>query len=234
VDAAEKHVAEFLHRRGHSFSHEPDGNIPPDFLVDDRIAVEVERLIKYHESEIETGRTIAETAIPLWLYIEKLTLELGPPTHDASWDLSYSIRRPVDWKKLKRDLKQQLLAFRNGGSHQKTVLNVVPNFKLEIRPAPRAHETFFVVLRRSDQDEGGFWFDDIERSATICIANKTRKIEGCRSKYSAWWLVLVDFIAHGLGDRDVEQFKSQVSVPHSGWDKVIVLSPHDPTRFFEI
>jgi hypothetical protein len=132
VDAAEKHVAEFLRRRGHSFSHEPDGNIPPDFVVDDRIAVEVERLIKYHESEIETGRTIAETAIPLWLYIEQLTLELGPPTHDASWDLSYSIRRPIDWRKLKRDLKQQLLAFRNGGSHQKTVLNVVPNFKLPV------------------------------------------------------------------------------------------------------
>jgi hypothetical protein len=47
-----------------------------------------------------------------------------------------------------------------------------------------------------------------------------------------WWLVLVDFIAYGLDDLDVQQFKSQVSIPHPGWDKVIVLNPSDATRFF--
>jgi hypothetical protein len=231
MDTAEKHVAEFLCRRGHSFKHEPDGNIPPDFLVDDFIAVEVQRL-----SQTETGRTTThlKTAIQLRRYVNKLALELGRPTHGASWTLNYSFRRPINLKKLKRDLKRQLRAFRDGGTHQETCLKIGNNFKLEIRQAPRARETFFVVLRCSDQDAGGFWFDEIKRSATICIANKTRKIEGCRSKYSVWWLVLVDFIAYGLGDLDVQQFKSQVSVPHSGWDKVIVLSPDDPTRFFEI
>jgi hypothetical protein len=231
VDTAEKHVAEFLRRRGHTFSHEPDGNIPPDFLVDDRIAVEVQRLI-----QTETGRTttLAETAIPLWRSLKKLTLELGPPTDGVSWCLYYRFRRPIGLKKLKRDLKRQLLAFRDGGSHHKTILNVGDNFKLEIRPAPRARKTFFVMLGSSDQDGGGFLFDEIKRSATICIAGKTGKIKKYRAKYSVWWLVLVDFIANGLDDLDVRQFKSQVSIPHSGCDKVIVLSPGDPTRFFEI
>jgi hypothetical protein len=156
VDTAEKHVAEFLRRRGHTFSHEPDGNIPPDFLVDDRIAVEVQRLI-----QTETGRTttLAETAIPLWRSLKKLTLELGPPTDGVSWCLYYRFRRPIGLKKLKRDLKRQLLAFRDGGSHHKTILNVGDNFKLEIRPAPRARKTFFVMLGSSDQDGGGFLFD---------------------------------------------------------------------------
>jgi hypothetical protein len=231
VDTAEKHVAEFLRRRGHSFKPEPDGNIPPDFLVDDLIAVEVQRL-----SQTETGRTTThlETAIPLWRHVKKLTLEMGPPTHGASWYLYYRFRRPINLRKLKGDLKRHLLAFRDAASHQKTILNVGDNFKLEIHPAPRARETFFVMLGSSDQDGGGFLFDQIERSATTCIAKKTGKIEKYRAKYSVWWLVVVDFIAYGLDDLDVQQFKTQVSIPHWGWDKVIVLSPDDPTRFFEI
>jgi hypothetical protein len=231
VDRAEKHVAEFLRRRGHTFKHEPDGRIPPDFLVDDRIAVEVQRLIQ----ESGTGHTtLAETAIPLWLNVKKLALELGPPTLGACWCLYYRFQRPITLKKLMRDLKLQLVAFRDGGSHKKTILNVGNNFKLEIRPAPRAHETFFVMLGSSDQERGGFLFDEIKRSATICIDKKTGKIKKYRAKYSVWWLVLVDFIAYGLDDLDVQQFKSQVSIPHPGWDKVIVLNPSDATRFFEI
>jgi hypothetical protein len=228
VDAAEKHVAEFLRRRGHTFSHEPDGNIPPDFFVDDHIAVEVQRLIKR-----ETGRatTLAPKDIRLRCYIKALTLELGRPTHGASWDLSYRFHRPINLTKLKPRLKQELLAFRDGESHQKKVLNVGPNFKLEILPASRPRETFFVMLGTSDQDRGGFIFDDIERSANYCIADKTTKI---RAKYSVWWLVLVDYIACGLDDSDIQEFKSQVSISHPGWNKVIVLNPRDPTRFFEI
>lgn len=145
MDTAEKHVAEFLRRRGHTFSHEPDGNIPPDFLVDDRIAVEVQRLIK---TETEGTTTLAETAIPLWRNLKKLTLELGPPTHGASWYLYYRFRRPIELKIL-RDLKRQLLAFRDGGSHHKTILKVGDKFKLEIHPAPLARETFFVMLGSS-------------------------------------------------------------------------------------
>jgi hypothetical protein len=56
----------------------------------------------------------------------------------ASWYLYYRFRRPIDLKMLNRDLKRQLLAFRDGGSHHKTILNVGDNFKLEIHPAPRA------------------------------------------------------------------------------------------------
>jgi hypothetical protein len=230
VDRAEKHVAEFLRRRGHTFDHEPDGNIPPDFLVDKHIAVEVQRLI-----QTETGTTtLAETAIPLSLYLKKLTLESGAPTHGASWYLYYRFCRPIDLKKLKPDLKRQLDAFREGGIHEKKILNVGDSFKLEIYPAPHPRETFFVMMGCSDQDGGGFLFDEIRQSATNCIANKTDKIKQYRAKYSVWWLVFVDFIAYWLDDSEVEQFKSDVSIPHPGWDKVIVLHPTDPTRFFEI
>jgi hypothetical protein len=90
------------------------------------------------------------------------------------------------------------------------------------------------VMGRSDQDGGGFIFDELKRSATICIENKTRKISKCRPKYSVWWLVLVDFIGHGLNASEIQEFKSQVSIPHPAWDKVIVLDSTDATRFFEI
>jgi hypothetical protein len=48
-----------------------------------------------------------------------------------------------------------------------------------------------------------------------------------------WWLVLVDRIAYGLDDTDIRQFKREVSIAHD-WDRVIVVDPNNPTRFFDV
>jgi hypothetical protein len=140
VDTGEKYVAKFLRHQGHTFIHEPDGNIPPDFLVDGRIAVEVQRLIQ--KEKTEGAANLTETDIPLRRYLDELIVELGPPTHGASWYLYYRFRRPIYIGRIKQDLKRQLLEFRDSGNNQKkTVLHVAPNFKLEIHRAPRARKT---------------------------------------------------------------------------------------------
>ena len=45
MDDSEARIAAYLAHRGFTdVVYEPDGNVPPDFLVDGRIAVEVRRL----------------------------------------------------------------------------------------------------------------------------------------------------------------------------------------------
>ena len=58
-------------------THEPDGNVPPDFLIDGRIAVEVRRL-NQNEAVANGHRGLEETAIPLNARLRKLLASLGP------------------------------------------------------------------------------------------------------------------------------------------------------------
>jgi hypothetical protein len=51
MDPTERLVAEFLAEQGYTnIVHEPDGNFPPDFLVNGHIAVEVHRLNQNHDT----------------------------------------------------------------------------------------------------------------------------------------------------------------------------------------
>ena len=56
---SERIVADFLVRRGYAdVRYEPDGNVPPDFLVDDRIAVEAGVLNQHHVFAREAWKSL--------------------------------------------------------------------------------------------------------------------------------------------------------------------------------
>ena len=80
MDKSEEVANSYLVHLGfESIVFEPDGNVPPDFLVDARIAVEVRRL---NQNEVtESGfQSLEEVAIPLQMRIGKLLASLGPAT----------------------------------------------------------------------------------------------------------------------------------------------------------
>jgi hypothetical protein len=102
MDASEAIVEKLLRNIGYtSVVFEPDGNIPPDFLADDRIAIEVRRL----NQNFDTGngkKGLEEAAIPLWKNIEKLVLSIKGPT-DKSWFVYFRFSRPVKpWKAMEK------------------------------------------------------------------------------------------------------------------------------------
>jgi hypothetical protein len=77
-----------------SVEYEPDGNIPPDFLVEGRIGIEVRRL---NQNEL-TGsgfRGLEEVTIPLQMKMIKLLASLGPAESGVSWFVCYSLKRPL-------------------------------------------------------------------------------------------------------------------------------------------
>jgi hypothetical protein len=64
MDASESLVRDFLLQRGYAdIVYEPDGKVPPDFLIDGRIAVEVRRLNQSYETGSRM-RGLEEDSIP--------------------------------------------------------------------------------------------------------------------------------------------------------------------------
>ena len=237
MDKTERTAHDFLRRRGvdeHEIKFEPDGRVPPDFLVHGRVAVEVRRL-NQNEQTAEGHRGI--TSIPTWQSLEQFMKTIGPSGTNESWFVGVRIlRRPsVRLKALKKSVGSKLTAFcqwphRNDqGAHRFDV----DGLRLELSRADGTHPSFFVPTGVVDRRVGGFILSEMIRNIPICIEEKSRKTEPYRRKYPVWWLILVDHI-HGHLDSDEEQeLKSSVHVP-SDWNRVIIVNRTNPSRSLEL
>jgi hypothetical protein len=214
--------------------YEPDGSNPPDFLVDDRIAVEVRRL---NQNELtETGfRGLEEIRIPIEWRIRKLLVSLGPAKSNTSWFVGYKLKRPIPpWSQIEPELRRRLEVFRDNTSNWEPSRITLDGFELDIfLKAGDPHPTFFVYGGGSDQDTGGWVFVETQKNLRLCIAEKTLKIARVRHKYPEWWLILVDQVGYGVAQSDQKLFTEHLGIDHE-WDKVILLSPLDPRAAFEV
>lgn len=236
MDDAEKLSEAFLRSLGFkAVEYEPDGNIPPDFLCDSRVAVEVRRLNHHHESAGERPEALDKKGIALWDAVKRTLQDIGPPTSGRSWLVSYSVKRPLhEFKKIPKLLKKALLDFRAKPGDGEQKITVVEGFKVTITPADDVHDLEFVFACASDRDSTGLLFEMMQTNLQLCIDEKTKKIDKVRANYQTWWLVLVDMIGWGLSEFDQELFKDSVSVDKRDFAKVILIGPRDPARFFEI
>lgn len=234
MDTSERLVEQYLRNAGYSdIVYEPDGNVPPDFLVNGRIAVEVRRLNQNHFDGSQT-KGLEEVAIPLWKRIENLVESLGPPTAGESWFVFFRFGRPVEtWKTLEPKLREALNIFARSSVRERGCILEEERFELEVLRASEAHETMFLMGGCSDWQAGGWLLSEMESNLRHCVSEKTRKIASFRGKYETWWLALSDHIGYALNDFDREMFRDQVSVEHD-WDKIILIDPRDATRHFEI
>lgn len=84
--------------RSTNIVYEPDGDIPPDFLGDGRVAVEVRRP-NQQESSSGKPRGLEETTIPIIRNLERILPTFGPAFDAHNWFVSstsrvHSIARP--------------------------------------------------------------------------------------------------------------------------------------------
>jgi hypothetical protein len=234
MDPSERIVAEYLVHRGfRDVVYEPDGKVPPDFVIDGRIAVEVRRLNQNEETS-EGLRGLEEVAIPLQAKVVRLLAALGPATGDESWYVFYSLRRPLaQWKQLAGALRRELTAFQNDPERKPPSRAAVPGLDLSLIRAGRPYSDFFVSGGYADSDSGGFVLSELNRNVCICVAEKTRKVARVRHKYQEWWLALVDHIGYGLNDSDFERLRQLLRLNHS-WNKIILVNPLDATKGHEL
>jgi len=235
MNDSETTVCEYLKSlRIGSVRYEPDGNVPPDFLVDGRVAVEARRLNE-HEEVNGIPRGLEVTAKPLHRAMVKALRASGPPDGHRSWYVHYTVRRPLPtWKDLAKSLGNVVQEFRERLDDPPAELRVGRAIRLRFLPAGRTYDTLLVLGGSADHDSGGFVVAELLRNLKICIAEKNRKVAPVRHKYGEWWLALEDRVAYGALDRgDVREVREALGhVP--GFVKVLLVSPIDPTRGIDI
>jgi hypothetical protein len=235
MNESEGRAEAFLRHQGYSdIVHHPDGqHRTPDFLVNQRIAVEVRRLNQNYEGKRRT-EGLEEEAMRLRDRIRNLALSFGPPTQGVSWFLMLDFRRPVPpWKSLEPKLRRSLQGFMKG-NHAERRVSFGGGFALKLFPASLAHKTFYVPGPPVDDDAGGWVIPELERNLRICIAEKAKKVAPYKSKYAEWWLVLDDRIGYALDAPDREQFREAVIPAGHEFDRIVLVSPLDQRHAFQI
>ena len=228
MDSSERMVEQYLRARGFSdVVHEPDGQMPPDFLVDGCIAVEVRRL-NQHEVTDDRPRGLEHVAARIEAVVEGVLDSLGPPDSGPTWFVVCEYRRPVPgWKDLRRDLRAVLADFAEVSEAQSPRIDVLPNFAIWLIRTETLYPKRFLPSAFLDHDRGGAVLSEMRRNLAICLVEKSRKIASCRARYPKWWLVLVDYIGHELLDTERAQLRSLITVEAPGTSScsLILLTP---------
>jgi len=212
---------------------EPDGNIPPDFLLDGRIAVEVRRLNQCIE---KNGKIRGQDEIlqPFWDGMHKLLGEMGQSVNE-SWFVAFTYQHPVGrWATYKPAIKKALLEFKDCTDRKNSVVFETENFAVDVFKATAVHPDFFIPGCIQDLDCGGAIVAEVIRNAEICSTEKLEKIAKHRLKYPEWWLLLVNQFGFKLDDLDKQQLHAHFKCPE-GWDKLVIVNvaPDDWIEFLD-
>ena len=131
MDESESHVRDYLEYLGfRRIVYQPDGNVPPDFLVDGRIAVEVRRLNENELTESRGFRGLETDRISTGRKFRTLLRVLGPATSGTSWFVGCKLKRPIPrWTQIEAELRRELENFRDNENCQKlSVLKIAEGF----------------------------------------------------------------------------------------------------------
>jgi hypothetical protein len=212
---------------------EPDGNCPPDFLANRKVAVEVRRL-NQNIDVFGKNKGTETDAIKLFNILEKLTTSLGPPTHGCSWYINYSFRRPLgNWKDLKSNIKNSLIKFKSQANHIESEIYIKNSLKIQFMKRSTPYPTFYLIGGHIDSDTGGWLVPQMVKNIQICIDDKSEKIKVYRNRYSKWWLALVDYVGHGECYSDMTEIRNRVTVPDI-WEKVILINRSNSKNTVEL
>lgn len=224
----ERIVAHYLQTLGYDPSKiepEPDGNIPPDLLIDGRIAVEVRRLNQYVITE-EGRENLEQKDYWFWTRIKDAIDSFNAPAFNNSALVSLSFKRPIDRKitleSITNILREHLEIIDQRHSYSignSVILHFTPLKEAGLRP--------YTLMATSDEDSGGFIVNEIHSNMIDHIAEKEEKVRPYKEKYPIWWLAFVDTIGLGLSTLDIEQLK-ELPMIQTTFDRILIVSPHNP------
>ena len=215
---------------------------PPDFLVDNRIAVEVRRLSWMTDADPANPKQSAEGLEKrLDKAIGKVLEEVGetPGGHDVYvWcDLlrdvipETGITRTQVGKAVKAYIKILSEALRSEGHPVKWWTELECGMSICFYPSSMPKSGKFVLeqVAAVPSSRGLVVANSID-NINRCIVDKTGKIKGRICKYCEWWLVLVD---HELFtplkfERDEWQQIRNGLVDTDPWSRIVVISWYEP------
>jgi len=229
MNIEEEVVKIFLCNQGHpSIQYEPDGNIPPDFLVDNHIAIEVRRLNEnyFNGSSIEG---LEEKQINLFKVVKNVLDKYNniETTIADSYGLVLEYARPIgNLKNIKCHLDQELYLFVHNQNRSTPHSIVISNsLKITLLKRPTVSNQLFCIYIEKDNNSGGLLEDLYVSNINYCISEKTSKIYKYHNKYKEWWLLLVDYLGWDLYSWESEKMRHNIRKTNL-WNKVIVINPN--------
>ena len=217
-----------------SLVYEPDGNTPPDFLVDNHIAVEVTRLNEHIEIQGVLKR-IDDDSSSISAFIKNVLHDFKSDLQNVRFWVTIHIKRPFgNRKKVKSKLLKLLRSLENPEDVLcRRELYVSDGLSISFKRATYcSKKPVFMLGEISEHDIGGWVYEDVSKNVGYCVEKKSLKIKPYQSKYEEWWLILVDSIAYGYYPEYIDDFK--VTLDKGSFDKVIVLEAINGQYVFEI
>jgi hypothetical protein len=225
IKPGERMAIEYFQFQGYSnLVHEPDGNIPPDVLIDGNIAVEVRRLNQHIDVD-GAYQPLEYLEYKLAPWIIKMIRSYNHIKSDFTSYVSFNIKRPlnIEPKDLLKAIKS-LLEARLERLSEADECTLYDNFKIKFRPSKKVYNKPFVFASYSDDDGGGLVIGNILENLKIIVEEKERKILPYKDKYEHWWLAVNDNIGFGIDDIDLAQLESAFNIP-TFFKRIIFISP---------
>lgn len=235
MDREEGIVKKYLTLLGHQdVVYEPDGQVPPDFLVNGKIAVEVRRL-NQHYFESEAPKPLEQLEHSLRDRLTRLLQKYEIEPHDSSAFVFLNFQRPLqpsknNLKKIKTELDLHLAEL-----DKPKKVDINDNLSIQFLPTLNRYESAYVYGGMTDNDTGGFLFSKMYKNLAIVIEEKQGKVKPYLNRYSSWWLALVDYLNFGSGLTEKELNQLKKTVPSDVvFQKVLLISPTDPANAFTL
>lgn len=222
----EKIVEKYLKSIGFiDIKYEPDGNIPPDFVVPGDIAIEATRLNQFHEINGEL-KPLDDISYSLTDRVVSLCKSYEGCGHTRSAFLSFYFSRPLS-KRSMGHIISEIKNILDANIHkldQQHEYKISEQFKIKLTPAAKMYESAYKLGSPNDMDSGGYVVSEIYKSLNVILKKKTETIAPYRNKYNKWWLALVDYIGLGLNEHELKQLMEPPSPTHD-FDKVLLIAP---------
>jgi|6_EtaG_2_1085325.scaffolds.fasta_scaffold00038_62 hypothetical protein len=226
MNAEEKIAEKYLLTLGKGNpTFEPDGNIPPDFSFCSGIGIEVRRLNENFVSESKS-EGLEQLSIPLKSIIREITSEFDEENNKRTFWVAVQYSRPYNesFRDIKKEIRNRLSDFLNNPPQLPTNLSINSSLTLRIHKAPLKQGRVFIFALDHDNDRGGWVIDLFQKNVNLTIEEKELKINPYRSRYTKWWLLLVDSIRLPAGKEDLNDY-NKVFPDKKSFEKVIVLNP---------
>lgn len=222
---------DYLVARGYrDIAYEPDGNSPPDFVIERQIAVEVTQLDQLERS---SSRSAYETGRPLIDRVCKVLRGIEGPEEGTRW-LTLRYRRPLPpAEQVRRGTEAFAKQVVGGEAPIGAVHPIGENLELEYRLFTEGSGDPIRVGTVIDEDLGGFLAGELRRSLDSAIRKKSAKTARYRWRYEEWWLILIDFVSYGLPRSDQREQLLMPPLMHD-WNRVVIVNPLDINQYLEL
>ena len=228
---AENYLKSISH---HSLIFEPEGNVPPDFLLNENIAIEVTRLNDHYEYQ-GALRRYDDDRMRILSYLENSLKAYDCNLWDVGFYVHFKIRRPFGNLKRNGKLLLELL-------HSFDTAESVFNKKLYIisdglsvsfdRHELKDNQQVFKCGVFDEYEEGCLVVEEMLKNAKYCIERKSSKIAPYYDNYEQWWLILIDAINYGHYEESIDILKNKID--KSVFNKVVFLEAVNGSYIFEI